>query len=215
MDLFSYRHIIWDFNGTLLDDVDLVVRVMNKMLERRALPSISREDYLDVFDFPVIDYYIILGFDFTKELYDDVDLEFINEYYRNGYIAALQPGADRILKLLRKSMITQSVLSASQTGYLKEHLEVLGVKEYFGLLNGLDDIKGAKKTDKGREHITALGIDPGEILYIGDTLHDLEVADSIGCDHLLVSNGHHSRNRLIKASENVVDSLLDLLANGL
>jgi phosphoglycolate phosphatase len=215
MELLSYKHIIWDFNGTLLDDVDLVVRIMNKLLEKRALPNISRHKYLEVFDFPVIEYYITLGFDFSKESYDDVAREFIYEYYMDGYVAALQPGADRILKLLGKSSITQSVLSASKTGYLKEHLEVLGIIEYFSLLNGLDDIKGAKKTDKGKEHITALGMDPEEILYIGDTLHDLEVADSIGCDHLLVSNGHQSRSRLMKASENVVDSLLDLLANGL
>jgi len=215
MDLLSYRHIIWDFNGTLIDDVDLVVLIMNRMLKRRALVDISRSDYLEVFDFPVIDYYIALGFDFSKELYDDVAREFIYEYYRDGYTAPLQPGADRILKLLRKNRVTQSVLSASKTGYLKEHLETLGITGYFDLLDGLDDIKGSKKTDKGKEHIKTLGIDPSEILYIGDTLHDLEVADSIGCDHLLVANGHQSRSRLLKASGNVIDSLMELTVNGL
>ena len=38
MALTAHRHLIWDWNGTLLDDLDLSVDVMNTLLARRGLP---------------------------------------------------------------------------------------------------------------------------------------------------------------------------------
>ena len=77
----NYKHIIWDWNGTLVDDVWLVVEIMNKMLKKRHLPGIDSKKYREIFDFPVIKYYIKLGFDFSRESFEDLTIEFIGEYY--------------------------------------------------------------------------------------------------------------------------------------
>ena len=66
----KYTHIIWDFNGTVLDDVEAGIRSVNDMLAARGLPVItSVAQYRELFSFPVIDYYRRLGLDVEKEDY--------------------------------------------------------------------------------------------------------------------------------------------------
>ncbi|MCX6282944.1 MAG: hypothetical protein NTW31_01715 [Bacteroidetes bacterium] len=73
----DYKHIIWDWNGTLLDDAWLCVEVMNGMLEKRGLEKVSLDFYRSVFTFPVRDYYEKLGYDFEKEPFEEVGMEFM------------------------------------------------------------------------------------------------------------------------------------------
>jgi phosphoglycolate phosphatase len=210
-DIFKYKHIIWDFNGTLLDDTGKAVEVMNVLLHRRNMRGISRESYLESFGFPVIEYYRYLGFDLEKEDFNDIADEFVTEYFTEGYSCALQKGAIELLGMFSERNISQSILSASYIDHLLEYLRVLDIRNFFILLEGQDNIRGSSKTDKGKKHIRMLDKVPEDILYIGDTTHDLEVAGSIGCSHLLVANGHHKKSRLLEVTDRVVDSLLDLL----
>ena len=62
-----FTHVIWDWNGTLLDDATACVAAINALLERRLLPQVTHQQYLDIFDFPVRNYYLQLGFDFSKD----------------------------------------------------------------------------------------------------------------------------------------------------
>ena len=76
----QYQHIIWDWNGTLLNDGWLFVDVMNSILLNRKMKTITLEKYRQIFGFPVKEYYINLGFDLEKEPFEICGLEFINEY---------------------------------------------------------------------------------------------------------------------------------------
>ena len=58
------KTVIFDFNGTILDDLDLCFNILNKMLNMYNHPSISKGRYLDIFTFPVIEYYKKAGFNF-------------------------------------------------------------------------------------------------------------------------------------------------------
>ncbi len=78
----KYNHIIWDWNGTLMNDTWLCVEVLNSILQSRQMPSVSRESYRAQFDFPVIEYYERLGFDLVTEAFEDLSVEFNNEYDR-------------------------------------------------------------------------------------------------------------------------------------
>ena len=60
----QYTHVLWDFNGTVYDDMEACLRSVNEMLSERGLPVLSAEAYREVFDFPVKDYYAKIGFDF-------------------------------------------------------------------------------------------------------------------------------------------------------
>ena len=69
----KYTHIIWDFNGTILDDVSIGIESVNIMLSRRKMKTIdSVEEYREIFGFPIKEYYKRCGFDFEAEDYETV-----------------------------------------------------------------------------------------------------------------------------------------------
>ncbi len=80
--LSNIKTIIWDFNGTLLDDVDICVQCMNVLLAERGLQKLDFQRYREIFTFPVRDYYREAGFDFSEEEFEIPAHQFI-ELYRD------------------------------------------------------------------------------------------------------------------------------------
>ena len=207
----GYKHIIWDWNGTLLDDVEVVINVMNSLLKKRKMPVIDRERYLQIFDFPVINYYITLGFDFSLEPFEIIANEYV-ELYRDAYSACnLQQDAKKILKLINDSNITQSILSASEQTYLDESVNFYKISDFFVKLLGLNDHYAVSKVESGKIFLQDLSLNPKEVLLIGDTIHDYEVSKAIGCDCILVTCGHQHLNKFKNYDVPVYNSLSDLI----
>ena len=80
----KYKHIIWDWNGTLLDDCKVCVKSFNRSLKKRNRRPISLDKYRSIFTFPVIDAYKKVGFDFKKESFSKVSNEFVEFYCEFG-----------------------------------------------------------------------------------------------------------------------------------
>lgn len=79
----KYTHVVWDFNGTVLDDVEAGIRAVNDLLVARGLPCIADADaYRRVFRFPIKSYYEALGFDFKKETYEALAPQWVERYLR-------------------------------------------------------------------------------------------------------------------------------------
>ncbi|MCF6270057.1 MAG: HAD family hydrolase [Melioribacteraceae bacterium] len=209
----NYKHIIWDWNGTLFDDVELCANIMNKLLEEANLPKISVDEYRDIFTFPVIDYYKALGHDVGKENWEKISHQFISEYEANKYEFTIYSDAEDVLKEIDSFGITQSVLSAYKQEMLDELVAHFNLNKYFIRLVGLDNIYAAGKLDNGLKWIKELGFKKGEVLLVGDTLHDCEVAEAIGADSVLLSLGHQSKDRLRLCKIPMIDSLSELIKN--
>jgi phosphoglycolate phosphatase len=205
-----YRHIIWDWNGTLLDDLDLCVDVMNGLLDRRSLPLLDRARYHRLFDFPVRAYYERLGFDFARDSFEELSVEFISAYDARRWECRLQPGAQTILGSLQAAGLSQSVLSAYRQETLREIVGHFGLTPHFKRILGLDNIYAHSKAELGRNWVAELGLPRGEILLIGDTLHDLDVARAIGVNCVLVACGHHPEARLRSHTDHVLADLSGL-----
>jgi hypothetical protein len=109
-----FKHLIWDWNGTLLDDAAACVAAINTLLARRRLPQVSRQQYLDVFDFPVRNYYLQLGFDFAREDWDRLTEEYHAEYAETSRQSPLRAGTQAALAALQAAGLSLSVLSASE-----------------------------------------------------------------------------------------------------
>ncbi len=191
-----YKHIIWDYNGTLLNDVKLCVDIINDLLIKRALPLMSVEKYKEQFDFPVKDYYERIGFDFVKESFEIVGTEFIKEYDKRQKTSKLHPGAEELLSEIKNAGIKQSILSARKEEQLTEELKNFGIINYFQEVVGLNDHYAGGKTENGIKLISRLGVSKNEILMIGDTKHDAEVAKEAGIDCILLAHGHHTSAKL-------------------
>ncbi len=205
----KYKHIIWDWNGTLLDDVDIVIDAMNNLLRRRGLPLINRELYKHIFTFPVKDYYARLGFDFLVEPFEKLADEFTAEIYSNKYCYKLFPEVEGILEKVNCLGITQSILSASAQDKLTEMIDTFGIGRYFKAVNGLSNHYAHSKIEAGKQCLSILEIKVDEVIFIGDTAHDFEAAAALGCDCLLIANGHQSYTRLKPLKAALVNSLLE------
>ena len=211
MNLLDYHHIIWDWNGTLLDDAWLSVEVMNGMLYKRGLPCLTPARYQDLFDFPVIDYYRRLGFDFTKDPFDEVGTEFIVGYELRRNECRLQSGTEEVLQRIHKAGVEQSMLSAQKQATLDEVVTGFGIAHYFFRRRGIDDHFAAGKKEQGLWLMQELDSDPSKVLLVGDTTHDFDVAKAMGADCLLVASGHHSRKKLESCGVPVHESLSALI----
>lgn len=209
--LSKYKHIIWDWNGTLINDIWLVVEIMNKMLKKRNMPGIDLKKYREIFDFPVIDYYAKLGFNFSKESFEELTVEFISEYYTRFNECKLFNEVEEVLKKIRDMGIPQSILSASKEDVLIEKIKYYGIDKYFNRIIGLENHYAESKVEKGKEWIAELNLDPQDVLLMGDTAHDYDVSKHIGCDCLLIANGHYSYERLAKLGVDVIGTLKEMI----
>lgn len=207
-----YRHIVWDWNGTLLDDVDYSIACMNGLLARRRLPLLDRARYHALFDFPVRDYYYRLGFDPTRDRFEDLSVEFISAYDAHRWDTRLHAGAPELLAAVLRGGATQSILSAYREETLHEIVAHFGLTAHFLRLTGLDNIFAHSKAELGRAWLGELGLPPAEVLLVGDTLHDLDVARHMGVDCVLVAAGHHPAARLRARHDRVVENLAALRA---
>ena len=190
------RHIIWDWNGTLLNDNWLSLKAINILLDKYGLPSIDKKKYLEIFTFPVIEYYKKLGFNFNKTPFSIVGTEFIKEYTDRMYEAQLQEGALESLNYFYEIGISQSLLSAAKQKMLDDLMKFHKVEKYFIKVSGLTDHYANSKVNAGKSWIKELKYDSQEVLLIGDTLHDVEVADEIGTECVLIALGHNNYSRL-------------------
>ena len=207
--LTGYSTLIWDFNGTLLDDVDLGILCANRMLERRGLPLIpDRNRYFEVFGFPIEDYYRRLGFDFSREPYEALAHEWIAEYRSREHDLPLRVGAVETLAAVRAAGVKQVVLSATESSMLKEQLRDLGILSFFDEVVGRGDVYAPDKTGLARRW--AEETKPGRSLLIGDTEHDLACANAAGFDCLLVRGGHTSDADLDRIGCSVARDLLEV-----
>ncbi len=190
------KHIIWDWNGTLLDDVQPCIDAINRMLKVRQLSCIDREQYRNIFDFPVKDYYRRLGFDLASEDWDAMAKEFHRHYHELTTPIGLRFGIKETLGAIRDCGIPMSILSACEITILERMLKERDIRHYFDHVFGLDNLYANSKLDQGQSLIRILGLPTDEMLLIGDTNHDHEIAEQLGLHCILLDGGHQAEHRL-------------------
>ena len=209
MGNIQYTHILWDFNGTILDDVKTGIDCVNVLLEKRGLKTITDKDYYrEVFGFPIIDYYSRLGFDFEREDYHEVAVEWVSLYKKECLKATVNKGVIETLEKIRNLGIPQYILSATEIEMLKMQLEYLGISKYFNEVLGLGNIHAGSKTGLGKSW--ALRVKPERALIIGDTSLDYETALEMGADCMLYSGGHMKKSLLEKCGCRIFNDFSDL-----
>lgn len=209
MNIGKYKHIIWDWNGTIFNDLDLCVDVANNLFRKKNVPAITVEKYKSIFTIPVKDYYIAAGFDFEKESFEIVGKEWMDEYEERKYECSLHDKLIEVMEDFNNAGIGQSILSAYKQDNLNAMVGKFGLDKYLEHIIGLDNIYAASKLHLGKKLMNVLGNGHGETLLIGDTVHDYDVAKEIGADCILIASGHQSKQILKKTGVPVFDNLSD------
>ena len=202
--------VIWDFNGTILDDLQISIEAADELLMRYGLqPIASVEKYYEVFGFPIIDYYRRIGFDFSKTDYTVLAHEWVDIYLNNLPRAALKAGIVDVIVRLKELGIKQSVLSMTKEDMLIKQLTDLKIIGYFDEVCGLNDIYASSKLELAKKWRQSHQDET--VLYVGDTTHDAESADVIGCSCLMLAGGHQSVDTLNKTGRTVIYSAEEIL----
>lgn len=203
--LQTKQHVIWDWNGTLLSDLDHALASVNRLLAEEGLPQTTAEAYKQIFGFPVVDYYAELGFDTSPRNFLQLCERFNTYFYEGLKSCRLWPGARELLGEIKLSGKKQSLLSASEHAMLLESVKLFGVERLFDHVFGIYDKTATSKVDRGLELMRVAGVDPKHTVLIGDTDHDLEVGEAMGVDVILVTHGHQCPTRLRAKHHTVVD----------
>lgn len=207
--LNRYQHVIWDWNGTLIDDISLIVDITNQMMARRGLNPIDIDIYRAHFGFPVADFYVKMGFDFAADPYEALVIEFTEAYESRCLDCTLHDGALDLLEYNQRRNIPQSILSASNLPVLIDTVKAFGIYDYFTEIAALDNKHARGKLETGQALISKMGVNPASTVLIGDTLHDYEVARGLGLDCVIVPNGSNSAARFAGTSALIRSSLKD------
>ena len=210
MKFDNIRVVIWDWNGTLLNDVEYCLNILNNLLIINQLKPLTLEQYRNIFTFPVRDYYQKAGFDFSKKSFEELGKIFMNFYEINKYSLSLFNGVIEVLKYFESIKIEQYLLSAYKQDKLEDFVEFFNIKKYFKKIKGHDNIYATGKTHLGIELRKEINYSREEIVLIGDSLHDYEVAELIDGEAILISNGHQSAEKLRLNSNFVIDDIIKL-----
>ena len=202
--------IIWDWNGTLLNDRELSVQAINKLLKARSIPELTMEQYLNVFGFPVIDYYKRIGFNFEEEPFEIPANQFIETYSAGVTQCTLHTKVELVLESFRNRGIKQVVLSAMEQYKLEQSIAHLKIDHYFDSISGLNNDYAATKEQNGIKMIHDNNFQVEKTVLIGDTTHDFEVAQTLNCQCILVAHGHQHKTVLKQTGVQVLDSLNEL-----
>lgn len=210
MKLTNYDNIIFDFNGTIINDLDLCINILNYMLESKGYKKVTKERYLEIFTFPIIEYYKLAGFDFNKHSFENLSVEFINLYQKASLECSLYDGVIELLEKLKKLNKNIILLSASQLDNLKEQVYHFKIEKYFTKILGLDNILAKSKIEVAEKYFKENNIDLSKTIILGDTIHDAEVANKLKIDSILIADGHQSYDRLKKYKKEVIRNIKEL-----
>lgn len=204
------KRLIWDWNGTLLDDVSAAVGALNRMLAKRGAKPITVGHYRRRFRFPVRPFYAELGVDLDRWDWDEICEDFHNFVLEEPQ--EIRSDAREALSAAASAGFSQCVLSALRQDKLSAAISSNGLDRFFDCVFGVDNLDGASKLQRGRELMAHLGGDADGVVFIGDTLHDAEVAHELGGRCVLVGCGHQSAERLAASGCPVAASLTEAVA---
>ena len=204
------QYVLWDFNGTLINDVDACLQNMNNLLEKHNKKTIDLDTYRSVFTFPVIDYYKSVGIIEIDEEFEPIAHEWMDGYYAMEKDLEIFDETIDNLERVHRLGLKQGVLSASSTKQLRRLLDKFSLTQYMDHILGLDDIYAKGKVEIGLEFIRKYHLSPNQMVLIGDTLHDYEVATKMGIQCILFSGGHQSYKILSQTGCPVVKKINDV-----
>ena len=205
-----WKYIFWDWNGTILDDLDYNYKVINSLLSVRYLPQVSLDKYRSVFCFPIKEFYEKVGFNCNSDEYYKLVADYQQAYGMNIDKIKIADGVYDIIKSLHFLGIKQIIFSSCNKAMIQQQLSL-----YNNFDSYIDEII-AQDNDfaVGKE---SLAIDWGkrenvswkDVLIIGDTYYDKEVANNLGCDCILISTGHQKLEK--KDNICICDDVSELL----
>ena len=211
-------HIVWDWNGTLFDDIDAVVAASNAAFAELGLGPLTVEQYREAYRVPVIDFYELrIGRRPAPDEWEQMDACFHLHYTARRDSCGLTAGAEGLLTQWPGGDRSQSLLSMYGHDELVPFVRRLGLERHFLRIDGRDGTSGVSgKADYLVRHLRALageGVVPAGTVVIGDALDDARAAAHAGAHAVLFAGGSHTRRELERFGVPVADTLAEAVGS--
>ena len=202
--------ILWDFNGTVMDDMGASTGAVNAMLKKRGLPLIDEEWYTLHLIMPLEAFYASVGFDMQKERIEQVSEEFQMECAK--FERPVFPEVLDALKEFAKKGYRQLLFSSLHHDLLVRQAKERGIEGYFEQIVGRQDRSLGGKEAAVAAYLKSHGLKPEEVLVVGDLTTDADMAKVVGCPCALICKGHQHRTVLEQKEAFVLDSAAEIAA---
>ncbi|MDX1691544.1 MAG: HAD hydrolase-like protein [Acidimicrobiia bacterium] len=206
------RHVVWDWNGTLLDDLDVVVESVNAALRSLGADPIDHAVYRRHYTRPVGRFYeALLG-----RQVDPTEMQSIDDVFHEAYLdgvggADLAAGAREAIDAVQAAGGTQSIASMLRHDRLVTAVREAGVDDLMLAVDGHRGVGGETKEEHLRHHLAQLrrlyDLDGVGVVLVGDITDDADAAAASGIECVLVDAGSQERATLEAAGVPVVGSL--------
>ncbi len=205
----KYEIVFWDWNGTIVDDLDIAIKSLNSVLEKYGYDKITAEIYRKNIDTPVINLYKKI-FDLNVHPFEILANDF--GYYYNLYSEdlSLHEGVLDKLQEFKGQGSRQVILSSSATGVIKQYIDRFMIGEYFDKILGADDMLSGDKVCRAKRYIENYNLSNSKILFIGDTVYDSNMAKTLGADCALLTCGHQSPELLKRCRDSIFENLYQI-----
>jgi HAD superfamily hydrolase (TIGR01549 family) len=209
-------HVVWDWNGTLYDDFDVVVKAAAQACASVGGPPIDAAAYRAHFTRPVQRFYAaVLGRPVAEEEWRALNDLYLAAYREQQAQASLATDARAALAAVAAAGHTQSLLSMWDHDELVALVRQLGIDNVFVRVDGLRTREGGGKTAHLLRHLEAVApaVD-GEVLMVGDTTDDATAAKAAHIRCVLLDDGPHPREALMACNVPIASSLVHALGLG-
>ena len=206
-------HLVWDWNGTVLNDFEIILRSTNASFGDHGLPAITADQYRTQIKMPIRSFYAeILGQEPTDEEWEAMDASFHRYYVAFEREARLSDGLPDLFREWAGRGRSQSLLSMYHDDKLVPAVRHHGIAHHFALVQGTRPPRPARKSTHLRDHLDRLGLDPARVVLIGDSPDDAHAAQSVGAHAILYSGGFAAVQSLRSAGAPIVDDLAAAVA---
>jgi phosphoglycolate phosphatase-like HAD superfamily hydrolase len=209
----AVTHVVWDWNGTLLDDNHAVLAAVNHVCQGFGRAPVTLEEWRATFRRPIVSCYEgLLARPLSADDWAELDRLYHDAYHALLDTCSLVGGGTEALSTWRAGGRTQSLLSMWVHDRLTELVSALGLGEYFARVDGLrQNTGGGSKARHLVEHLNDLDLDPRVVVLIGDVVDDSDAAEAAGTRCVLVTTGMGSAEALRRTGRPVADTVTDAL----
>ncbi|MFL6114698.1 MAG: HAD family hydrolase [Catenulispora sp.] len=205
----KHVHLVWDWNGTVLNDFEIILRSTNDSFGDHGLPPITADQYRTQIKMPIRAFYAdILGRDPTDEEWEALDASFHRYYVAYERQARLSDGLPDLFRDWADRGHSQSLLSMYHDDKLVPVVTHHGIAHHFTLVQGTTPPRPARKAEHLQDHLRRLDVDPSQVVLIGDSPDDAYAAQSVGAHAILYSGGFAAAQSLAATGARIADTLI-------
>jgi phosphoglycolate phosphatase-like HAD superfamily hydrolase len=205
-------HIVWDWNGTLFDDVEAVVAATSEIFAPYGLGPFDVDEFRALYTRPVwLAYERLLGRKLEDGEWERLDGAWHDSYHRLMERCALAADARQTIDVLTAAGHSHSLLSMWWHERLVPTVARLGLAAAFRRVDGLrlPEQAGGHKAGLLVPHLAGLGVAADDVIMIGDSADDALAAKQAGARAVLYAGGVTGRASLERLGVPVVTRLAD------